>query len=187
MATGYRTPTGDGDSDGGIPDYLDSDDDGDAYEGDEPGECTDEADNDRDTVFDCMDPGCWLADCVDSDGDGIPDEAEGTDDTDGDGVDYLDTDSDGDGIPDADEEWGGPDGGAPRLTSPTRGTSRASVTTAPTMIGTFCLIAAIRLLWCSCLRRRRWRWHRMMRRAMAIPTVTAFQTRGYRRRRRRHR
>ena len=40
----------------------------------------------------------------DSDGDGFPDAVEGTVDTDGDGTpDYLDTDSDGDGIPDATE------------------------------------------------------------------------------------
>ncbi len=38
---------------------------------------------------------------LDSDGDGIPDEIEGTDDTDNDGIpDYKDEDSDGDGIPD---------------------------------------------------------------------------------------
>ena len=28
------------------------------YEGDEPGECEDGADNDRDGTFDCMDPDC---------------------------------------------------------------------------------------------------------------------------------
>ena len=28
------------------------------YEGDEPGECADDADNDRDQLFDCDDPGC---------------------------------------------------------------------------------------------------------------------------------
>ena len=28
------------------------------YEGDELGECTDRADNDRDGLFDCDDPGC---------------------------------------------------------------------------------------------------------------------------------
>lgn len=44
----------------------------------------------------------------DSDGDGIPDSVEGSEDTDGDGVkDSLDTDSDGDGAPDAEEA--GPD------------------------------------------------------------------------------
>lgn len=44
----------------------------------------------------------------DSDGDGIPDSVEGSEDTDGDGVkDSLDTDADGDGVPDAEEA--GPD------------------------------------------------------------------------------
>ncbi|MDT0583637.1 Ig-like domain-containing protein [Brumicola blandensis] len=48
---------------------------------------------------------------TDSDGDGIPDAEEGADDTDGDGVpDYLDQDSDGDGIPDADEGTADTDG-----------------------------------------------------------------------------
>ncbi len=40
---------------------------------------------------------------LDADGDGIPDDVEGTDDPDNDGIpNYLDTDSDGDGMPD---EW----------------------------------------------------------------------------------
>ncbi len=49
---------------------------------------------------------------TDSDGDGIPDGVEGTeDDTDGDGIpNYLDTDSDGDGIPDKEEGTGDTDG-----------------------------------------------------------------------------
>lgn len=35
------------------------------YEGDDPGECTDRADNDRNALFDCMDAGCKGApDCV---------------------------------------------------------------------------------------------------------------------------
>ena len=47
----------------------------------------------------------------DSDGDGIPDEVEGDVDSDGDGIpDYLDLDSDGDGIPDATEGAGDADG-----------------------------------------------------------------------------
>ena len=46
-----------------------------------------------------------LVNDLDSDGDGIPDGVEGTDDPDGDGIpNYLDPDSDGDGIPDA-VEW----------------------------------------------------------------------------------
>jgi len=40
-------------------------------EGDEPGECTDDADNDADGYFDCGDPDCSNADaCVDADHDG---------------------------------------------------------------------------------------------------------------------
>jgi len=47
----------------------------------------------------------------DADGDGIPDEVEGTDDADGDGTpNYQDTDSDGDGIPDDVEGEGDADG-----------------------------------------------------------------------------
>jgi len=49
---------------------------------------------------------------LDSDGDGIPDDVEGTGDMDGDGIpNYLDTDSDGDGIPDSIEK--GKDGNNP--------------------------------------------------------------------------
>jgi len=40
--------TGSDDDDAGIP-----------YEGDDPGECTDGADNDQDGLFDCDDPNCW--------------------------------------------------------------------------------------------------------------------------------
>ena len=48
---------------------------------------------------------------LDSDGDGIPDSVEGTDDTDGDGIpNYLDTDSDDDGIPDSEEGTDDTDG-----------------------------------------------------------------------------
>ena len=68
---------------------------------------TDRADNDRDLLFDCNDRGCFGSpDCVDSDGDGIPDDAVATktpipmaDGT----PDYLDDDADADSIPDADE------------------------------------------------------------------------------------
>ena len=41
-------------------------------------------------------------DATDTDGDGIPDDVEGTGDFDGDGIpNYMDEDSDGDGIPDS--------------------------------------------------------------------------------------
>lgn len=46
---------------------------------------------------------------TDTDGDGIPDDVEGTGDTDGDGIpDNADPDTDGDGIPDTDEVGGDP-------------------------------------------------------------------------------
>ncbi|NND70349.1 MAG: OmpA family protein, partial [Rhodothermales bacterium] len=46
---------------------------------------------------------------LDADDDGIPDNIEGTLDSDGDGIqDYLDIDSDNDGIPDSDEDTGLP-------------------------------------------------------------------------------
>jgi hypothetical protein len=48
---------------------------------------------------------------ADNDFDGIPNDVEGTDDPDGDGLqNYVDPDSDGDGIPDATELTGDPDG-----------------------------------------------------------------------------
>ena len=90
------------------------------YEGDEPGECADGADNDQDGLFDCADPGCVGSpdcECDDADGDGVCDAddlcpgEDDTLDTDGDGVpDCLDPcpadnpdDSDGDGICDSDD------------------------------------------------------------------------------------
>lgn len=60
-------------------------------EGDQPGECTDGADNDQDGYFDCQDNDCW----------GSPDCEEGGGD--------ADTDADADGDSDADvpvgENW----------------------------------------------------------------------------------
>ena len=90
------------------------------YEGDDPGECSDGADNDQDGLFDCDDPGCeGSPDCAcdDADGDGVCNEDDAcpgeddTLDTDGDGVpDCLDPcpednpdDTDGDGICDSDD------------------------------------------------------------------------------------
>ena len=61
-------------------------------EGDQPGECTDGADNDSDGTFDCADNDCWGApDCLD---------AEVDTDTDADG----DTDTDADADADADTD-----------------------------------------------------------------------------------
>jgi lysophospholipase L1-like esterase len=79
-----------GDADGGP----------DAYEGDEPGECTDSADNDRDGLFDCNDPGCaGSPSCGDA---GTDADADADADADGD----ADADADADGDADADD--GGP-------------------------------------------------------------------------------
>ncbi len=64
------------------------------YEGDDPGECSDDADNDRDGLFDCDDPDCsGAAACQ---------EADADTDTDADG----DTDSDADGDADGDTDTG---------------------------------------------------------------------------------
>jgi formylglycine-generating enzyme required for sulfatase activity len=81
----------DGDADGD-PDAYSGE-----YEGDEPGECDDGADNDRDTLFDCNDPGCAGAPaCEGGDGD-----VEGDTDSD------IDGDTDGDVDGDVDGDTGG--------------------------------------------------------------------------------
>ena len=71
-----------------------------------------------------------MIDFADTDGDGIPDDAEGTGDSDGDGIpDFEDTDSDGDGIPDGEEDWedsGGPPPPAPPPRRRARGSRRAA-------------------------------------------------------------
>ncbi len=88
-------------------------------EGDDPGECADDADNDSDGLFDCDDPDCAGADvcCPDGDGDGVCDDEDacpGADDaldSDGDGAaDGCDPcpadapdDSDGDGVCDSED------------------------------------------------------------------------------------
>ncbi len=59
------------------------------YEGDEAGECTDGADNDRDGYFDCEDNGCW----------NHPDCEGGETDTDTDTDSDTDTDTDTDTDP----------------------------------------------------------------------------------------
>ncbi|MBI5490779.1 MAG: DUF1566 domain-containing protein [Deltaproteobacteria bacterium] len=67
------------------------------FEGDEPGECSDDADNDRDGLFDCADPGCagapYCRGGADADGEA---EADAGADADGDG----DADADVDGAAD---------------------------------------------------------------------------------------
>ncbi len=69
------------------PDGFTEPDDDDAtedlYEGDEPGECTDGADNDQDGRFDCDDEGCvGSPDCADDDDTGPDDDDTGPDDDD---------------------------------------------------------------------------------------------------------
>ena len=92
---------------------------GEELEGDDPGECSDDADNDGDGDFDCDDADCagsQACACDDADGDGVCDEddvcpdADDTLDADADGVpDGCDVcpdgddgvDTDGDGVADA--------------------------------------------------------------------------------------
>lgn len=119
-------PNTDGDAN---PDYLDLDSDGDTIfdlveeqrspnniDADNDGDVDGSTDADGDGILDAVDPdeggfmslpddfdGDGLADFIDldSDGDGLTDQVEGTTDTDGDGLeDFNDIDSDGDGITD---------------------------------------------------------------------------------------
>ncbi len=56
-----------------------ADDDSGAYEGDDAGECADDADNDQDGLFDCDDPDCEGSDDCDdtgSSGDDDDDDSE---------------------------------------------------------------------------------------------------------------
>jgi hypothetical protein len=103
------------------------------YEGDDPGECDDRVDNDRDLLFDCDDPGCAgspLCRGADADADGADTDAEDTHDVlpdipeddadpdaeDGDGgTDALDDDGTPDGEDDGAADTGG-EGGRPRST-----------------------------------------------------------------------
>ena len=74
------------------------------YEGDEPEECSDGADNDRDGLFDCDDEGCVGApECSDTD---TASETDSDTDTDSDtGTDSdTDTDTDSDTDPDTDTD-----------------------------------------------------------------------------------
>jgi hypothetical protein len=80
-----------------------------AYEGDDPGECSDGADNDRNGYFDCVDLACANSpDCVgetDADTDSDTDSDTDTDaDTDADTDTDTDTDSDTDTDTDADTD-----------------------------------------------------------------------------------
>lgn len=79
------------------------------YEGDDPGECSDGADNDRDGLFDCDDPDCaGSPGCPDpdarADGDGDGDgDVEMSDSPDGDERDISEVEPDDVGNPDAEE------------------------------------------------------------------------------------
>ena len=90
-------------------DDRDPDGDNDEYEGDEPGECDDGADNDRDLLFDCDDPGCAGAPvCAGGDADGDADgDTDGDTDSDTDGDTDSDTDGDTDGDADSDGDADG--------------------------------------------------------------------------------
>jgi hypothetical protein len=80
-----------------------------AYEGDEPGECGDGADNDRNGYFDCADHGCaGSPDCEgDADADSDADaDADGDADSDADGDADGDADTDSDADADTDVDTG---------------------------------------------------------------------------------
>jgi len=78
---------------------------GDEYEGDDPGECEDGADNDRDGLFDCNDPGCAGSPvCEGGDGD-VDGDVDG--DTDGDVDGNVDGDTVGDVDGDVDRDTDG--------------------------------------------------------------------------------
>ena len=78
--------------------------DGEEYEGNEPGECSDGADNDSDGLFDCDDPGCeGSADCP---GDDDDDDDDSADDDDDDTDDDDDDDDDNDTDDDDDDDTG---------------------------------------------------------------------------------
>ncbi|MEM7217524.1 MAG: OmpA family protein [Pseudomonadota bacterium] len=108
------------DTDGdAVPDYRDLDSDGDGapdaastefadFDMNGDGRIDAALDSDADGIADVIDRFAGFGTFADTDGDGIPDETEGTNDTDGDGIpDFEDVDSDGDGILDSDEV--GPD------------------------------------------------------------------------------
>ena len=69
---------------------------GDRFEGENPGDCTDDADNDADGFFDCDDPGCANSQaCSSSDDDDSTDDDDSATDDD----DTAVVDADGDGTP----------------------------------------------------------------------------------------
>ena len=75
------------------------------YEGDEPGECTDGADNDRNGYIDCADVACFTHPDCSEEGDADTD-ADADTDTDADGDSDADTDTDTDtDVPDIGTGW----------------------------------------------------------------------------------
>ncbi len=82
-------------------------------EGNQPGECSDGADNDSDGYFDCEDRDCWGAPACDEDGDDdTADDDDAADDDDG-APDDDDTLDDDDVAPDDDDTGG--DGQTPYI------------------------------------------------------------------------
>ena len=83
-------------------------DDASQYEGDDPYECVDGADNDRDGAFDCDDSECASSpDCTDTESDTDADTDADTD-TDTDADTDADTDTDADADTDTDTDTPGP-------------------------------------------------------------------------------
>ena len=101
----------DDDSTGDDDDAGDDDDTVDDFEGDEPGECDDGADNDQDGLFDCDDPNCFGAPvCQDGDDDDDDDSTGDDDDsTAGDDDDSTVGDDDDSTVGDDDDSTVGDD------------------------------------------------------------------------------
>ena len=133
---------------------------GDRFEGDEPGECRDGADNDRDGLFDCDDDACASSpDCAVAEGDESGECRDGADnDLDGlfdcedpgctaspdcDG-DIDPTDDTGDGGGDDTGDGGGDDTGDPKDTSDPKDTTEPEDTSVPEGVGDI-LTATVRL------------------------------------------
>ncbi len=89
----------------GCPPAEDDDDVADDVEGDQAGECSDEADNDQDGLFDCDDPDCAGSPACDGDDDTADDDDDVTDDDDDVTDDDDDvTDDDDDDVTDDDDD-----------------------------------------------------------------------------------
>ncbi len=94
----------------GCPERTDDDDDAAPAEGDDPGECSDGADNDADGLFDCDDPDCaGSPDCQGDDDDAQPDDDDVQPDDDDVQPDDDDAKGDDDDATDDDDSGGGDD------------------------------------------------------------------------------